>query len=109
MIELTQSAKTRIVNILIQHHKTAISFSVTNTGCNGHSYKLDFIDPDKIAKYDEKINLGDDLMLIIPASSIMFLLGTVIDFKEEKFGSSFQFINPQEASKCGCGESVSFK
>ena len=59
----------------------------------------------------EKVNKGDEVVeknginFIIDPSAIMFLIGSTIDWKEEKFKKGFTFENPNETARCGCGES----
>ena len=59
----------------------------------------------------EKIKEGDEVIkkqginFIIDPSAVMFLLGSTIDWKEEKFKRGFTFENPNETARCGCGES----
>ena len=61
----------------------------------------------------EKIRQGDEVIkkeginFIIDPGAIMFLLGSTIDWKEEKFKQGFTFENPNETARCGCGESFS--
>ncbi len=61
--------------------------------------------------YAEAREPGDELIeiegvnILIPKESLMFLLGSTIDYEEGKFSSGFVFINPNEKSRCGCGES----
>ena len=47
----------------------------------------------------------DDINVFIDPAAIMYLLGTKMDYKEDKFASSFVFNNPNETERCGCGES----
>ena len=52
----------------------------------------------------EKVFVDDVLILVDPAAT-MFLIGSKMDYKESKFSSGFEFENPNEISRCGCGES----
>ena len=53
---------------------------------------------------DEMINVNGINVFIDPAA-VMYLLGTKMDYREDKFTSSFVFNNPNETERCGCGES----
>ena len=73
-------------------------------GCSGLSYTLEYAD--EVKPYDEVAQFGDIKVLIDP-KAIMFLLGTTMDYREDKFKSGFEFVNPNEKGRCGCGESFS--
>jgi len=75
---------------------------VKTAGCSGLTYQLDFAR--QIGEGDEIVEL-DGTRLIIDPEAIMFLIGTEMDFVEDKLGSSFKFRNPNEKGRCGCGES----
>ena len=45
------------------------------------------------------------VLRLIDPKAIMYLLGTEMDYKKEKFSSQFIFKNPNETERCGCGES----
>jgi iron-sulfur cluster assembly protein len=55
---------------------------------------------------DELIE-DEDVKIFIDPAAIMFLLGSTMDFKSDKFKSGFVFMNPNETERCGCGESFS--
>ena len=66
------------------------------------TYKMDYVE--KKIDGDEMINV-DDINVFIDPAAIMYLSGTKMDYKEDKFSSSFVFNNPNEIERCGCGES----
>ena len=82
-----------------------ILLGIDKTGCNGHSYKLDF------AKKDEVKNLEyveqNNVKVFIDPKATMFLIGSEMDYLTDKLASRFVFKNPNEKSTCGCGESFS--
>ena len=94
MIEITDAAKTRIIDLLIDEHnpKLALRTFVQGGGCSGFSYGFTF---------DEEKNEDDFAM------SMQYLQGAVIDYKEETMGSQFVISNPNAQSTCGCGSSFS--
>lgn len=101
MITITDNAKAQFKHLLNEHNEKAVKLSLKSTGCSGHSYDLDF---SSLNKYDELI----DDVLIVEAKSIMFLLGTEIDWVDSQFGAHFVFNNPNVKNECGCGSSVGF-
>lgn len=82
-----------------------VGLSLKGGGCAGFSYSWDLIAEDDINEQDEIINTERG-KLVVESNSIMFLIGTTIDYKTEVFGSHFDIINPNAVSSCGCGESV---
>ena len=94
--KIIQSAPSDTVGILL---------GIDKTGCNGHSYKLDF------AKKDEVENLEyverNNVKVFIDPKATMFLIGSEMDYLTDKLASRFVFKNPNEKSTCGCGESFS--
>jgi iron-sulfur cluster assembly protein len=79
-----------------------IRIGVRSKGCSGMSYTLEFAD--KQEPMDEVVETGGIRLLIDPKASL-FLIGTEMDYEEEKLKSGFVFKNPNEKGRCGCGES----
>ena len=79
-----------------------IRIGVRSKGCSGMSYTLEFAD--KQEPMDEVVETGGIKLLIDPKASL-FLIGTEMDYEEEKLKSGFVFKNPNEKGRCGCGES----
>lgn len=79
-----------------------IRIGVRSKGCSGMSYTLEFAD--KQEPMDEVVESGGIKLLIDPKASL-FLIGTEMDYEEEKLKSGFVFKNPNEKGRCGCGES----
>lgn len=79
-----------------------IRIGVRSRGCNGLAYTLEFCDNSHPG--DEVVE-EKDLKVFIDAKAIMFVVGTEMDFVEEKLQSGFVFKNPNEKGRCGCGES----
>ena len=105
IISITDSAADRIKEILSSAEDNSIKgvrVSVVTGGCAGMSYEMNYI---------KEINSSDEVVedrgvkVFIDAKAIMYLLGTSMDYKKDKFSSSFVFNNPNETERCGCGES----
>ena len=79
-----------------------IRIGVRSKGCSGMSYTLEFAD--KQEPMDEVVETAGIKLLIDPKASL-FLIGTEMDYEEEKLKSGFVFKNPNEKGRCGCGES----
>jgi iron-sulfur cluster assembly protein len=79
-----------------------IRIGVRTKGCSGMSYTLEFADAQQ--PMDEVVETGGIKLLIDPKASL-FLIGTEMDYEEEKLKSGFVFRNPNEKGRCGCGES----
>jgi iron-sulfur cluster assembly protein len=59
-----------------------------------------------VAPHDEVVE-DKGVRLLIDQKAVLFLLGTEMDFRADKLTSGFVFLNPNQTSACGCGESVS--
>jgi len=79
-----------------------IRIGVRSKGCSGMSYTLEFAD--KQEPMDEVVE-AHGVKLLIDAKASLFLIGTEMDYEEEKLKSGFVFKNPNEKGRCGCGES----
>ena len=79
-----------------------IRIGVRSKGCSGMSYTLEFAD--KQEPMDEVVD-SDGVKILIDPKASLFLIGTEMDYVEEKLKSGFVFTNPNEKGRCGCGES----
>jgi iron-sulfur cluster assembly protein len=79
-----------------------IRIGVKTAGCSGLTYTIDFAR--EIGPGEEVIE-ADGVKVVIDPKATMYLLGTEMDFVEDKLGAAFKFNNPNEAGRCGCGES----
>ncbi len=104
IITLTTAAKNRVKEIIAKAKKNCIGIriKIDNTGCSGHSYKIDYA-KNKI-NGDEVISI-DNIKIFIDASATMYILGSKIDYVDNGMESGFVFSNPNEKGRCGCGES----
>ena len=104
IITLSNSAANRIKKIMSSADKEAIGVrvGVKSGGCAGMSYIMEYAKDKK--KNDEVIEEKGVKVFIDPAA-IIYLLGTEMDYKKDKFSSQFIFKNPNETERCGCGES----
>ena len=103
-IQLTEAAALRVQELLDKRGKPSIGIriGVRSKGCSGLSYTLEYAD--KKEPMDELVEQHGVTVLIDPKATL-FILGTQMDYVEEKLQSGFVFRNPNEKGRCGCGES----
>jgi iron-sulfur cluster assembly protein len=82
----------------------AIRLGIRKRGCSGMSYTMDFVNADQAGEAGDRIEKNGATLYVDPAA-VMFLFGTEIDYQEDDLQSGFVFNNPNEAGRCGCGES----
>lgn len=107
MIFISDKAKARVEEIWEQDHLTPEHFirvSVTSGGCSGLSYNMLF---DNELKKGDEIFEDKGMKLVVDAKSLLYLLGTTLDFSEGLNGKGFYFDNPNASRTCSCGESFS--
>ena len=104
IITLSDNAAARIKEIMSQDQQNSIGVrvGVKSGGCAGMSYIMEYA---KDVKPNEEIVEEKGVKVFIDPKAIIYLLGTEMDYKQEKFSSQFIFKNPNETERCGCGES----
>mgnify|MGYP001244826084 FL=1 len=104
VIKLSDNAANRIKEIIssAKNDTLGVRIGVKSGGCAGMEYVLEYAK--NINPKDEMIEDKGVKVFIDPAA-VMYLLGTQMDYKKDKFSSSFVFNNPNETERCGCGES----
>ena len=104
IIKLSDNAALRIKEIMSNAQKDSLGVrvSVKSGGCAGMSYVMEYA---KEIKPNEEIIEEKGVKVFIDPKAIIYLLGTEMDYKEDKFSSQFVFKNPNETERCGCGES----
>jgi len=80
----------------------ALRVGVKTGGCSGLMYEVEYAREKK--RFEEEVET-DGVKIFIDPTAIMFLIGAEMDYKTDKFQSTFVFNNPNEADRCGCGES----
>ena len=104
IIKLSDTAAARIKEIMSNaDNKTiGVRIGVKSGGCAGMSYSMEYA---KDKKANDEIIEDKGVKVFIDPAAIIYLLGTEMDYKKEKFSSQFVFKNPNETERCGCGES----
>lgn len=105
-LTLTDAAAERVRELMSRSEKPIIGLrvGVKTRGCSGMSYFVEYAEEKK--KFEEVVEDKGVTILIDPAAT-MFLIGSEMDYNDDKFQSGFTFKNPNEKARCGCGESFS--
>ena len=103
MIKVTEKAKDRIAELRKAESDANkhLRVSVSGGGCSGLMYNLSFdeeLDTDKTFE-------DNQVKILVDKKSLLYLLGTTLDFSDGLNGKGFQFVNPNASRTCGCGES----
>jgi iron-sulfur cluster assembly protein len=105
MITLTPAAIEKIKTQLKQRGKgLGIRIGVKPTGCSGLAYTIEFTDHFEVNDY---VFDFEDCKILVNAQSIEYLTGMNVDYVKRGLGEGFEFTNPLEKSRCGCG--ISFR
>lgn len=106
MIEITESAKTKILDIFYEEGNPNLKLRtfVQGGGCSGMQYGFTFDEEQN--EDDFEIDLGATKVLV-DAMSMQYLQGAAIDYKEDIMGANFSISNPNAQTTCGCGSSFS--
>lgn len=85
-----------------------VKFGIEGGGCAGFQYKWQILDKEEELYPDDDIIELDGFKFAVDGQSLMFLIGSIIDYKTDITGSHIDVINPNANAGCGCGVSVSF-
>lgn len=109
MITISNLAKFKVKEMIQNNFGKAVLLYINGSGCNGFSFKFKILKNDeKPDKLDEVVKV-DDYNMYLCGKSLIYIMGTNIDYKEDIMGSRFDFSSALIDSKCGCGTSVNFK
>jgi iron-sulfur cluster assembly protein len=108
MVTVTERAKSQIMVLMekegIMPETHSLRVGVTGGGCSGLSYQMKF--DDKIESTDTVIDL-ESVKICINKLSLLYLVGTELDYEDGLNGKGFEWRNPNATRTCGCGESFS--
>ncbi len=101
---LTPASNARIADLMAKAPTDAIGvkLSTPRRGCSGLAYSVDYIS--QAVPFDEKIETPGGT-LYIDGGSVLYLVGSTMDWVEDDFAAGFVFNNPNATGSCGCGES----
>jgi iron-sulfur cluster assembly protein len=105
VMTLSDAAADRIRQIMAQSPGAVagLRVGVKKGGCAGMEYTMEYADK---AQPGEEVIEDNGVTIFIEPKAVLFLLGTQMDYKTDRFSSTFVFNNPNQTSACGCGESV---
>ena len=105
MITVTDTAAKKIKQQLIKRGKgVGIRIGVRTTGCSGLAYTMEYVD-----EYTNEVGVTNfaqrDFVVLVDAKSLVYLNGLTMDWVRHGLNEGFDFVNPNERDRCGCGES----
>ncbi len=107
MITISDKAKKELISLRVKEKHPDnynLRVSVKGGGCSGLMYDLGF---DADLRERDEIYEDNGLKIVVDKKSLLYLLGTMLDFSDGLNGKGFQFVNPNATRTCGCGESFS--
>ena len=104
MIHITDLAYNKIKKLVIDQNKVGIRIGVKTTGCSGLAYVLEYVNDYKheagIINYGQK-----DFVVLVDMKSDVYVNEMTVDWVRQGLNEGFNFVNPKERDRCGCGES----
>ncbi len=105
MISLTEKAYEKVKTLLYKRGKgVGIRLGVRTTGCSGLAYTMEYVD-----EYEEELGVTNyaqkDFVVLVDLKSDIYLKGLTMDWVRNGLNEGFDFKNPNERDRCGCGES----
>jgi iron-sulfur cluster assembly protein len=103
-ITLTDAANARIAELMSKAPEGAIGvkLSTPRRGCSGLAYSVDYVT--EANPFDETLETPGGIFFV-DGASILYLVGSIMDWREDDFAAGFVFDNPNATGSCGCGES----
>jgi iron-sulfur cluster insertion protein len=105
-VSISARAADRVAALIKQQGNDALKLrlTVSGGGCSGFQYGFDF---DEEQKADDIVVERDGVTMLVDGMSLLYLMGSEVDFVEDLVGASFQVVNPNATASCGCGSSFS--
>jgi iron-sulfur cluster assembly protein len=105
MIILTEIAARKVRQHIDKRGRGhGIMIGVRTTGCSGLAYKLEYVDNPPITK-DYMTFESNGIKVYVNGRDLPYIDGLTMDYKRQGLNEGFEFINPKEKDRCGCGES----
>lgn len=107
MINLTDTAAQKVQNMLSRRgHGLGLQVGVRTTGCSGLAYTLEYVDVPPSSN-DCELYESQGVQVWVDRKSLVYLQGLTMDWVKQGLNEGFEFVNPNESARCGCGESFS--
>ena len=110
MVTISDKALSHVISLMLESGTTPethfLRVGVKGGGCSGLSYTMDF-DTTINESADEVVNVDGGLKVIIDKKSLLYLIGTELNYSDGLNGKGFEWVNPNASRTCGCGESFS--
>ncbi|MCK0070555.1 MULTISPECIES: iron-sulfur cluster insertion protein ErpA [Kordiimonas] len=105
-VSISENAAKRVAALIEQqgNPNLKLRLSVSGGGCSGFQYGFEF---DEEQKSDDIVVERDGVTMLVDGMSLLYLMGSEVDFVEDLVGASFQVVNPNATANCGCGSSFS--
>ena len=104
MISLTDAATNKIQRLVTAKQYAGIRLGVKTTGCSGLAYVLEYV-----SEYQADVGITNfaqpNFCVLVDAKSLPYIQGVVVDYVRQGLNEGFEFKNPNERDRCGCGES----
>lgn len=105
MISLSEKAASKVKAHLNNRGRgIGILLGVQTTGCSGLAYKLEYVD-ELPTNSDYMSYMSHDVLILVSQKDLPYIDGLMMEWKREGLNEGFDFINPNEKDRCGCGES----
>ena len=108
MIKVSQTAKVKVSSLMLEEGfdpiQDYVRVGVKSGGCSGLSYELKF---DKSSETEDKLFEHNQVKILVDKKSLLYLIGTTLEYSGGLNGKGFVFNNPNAQRTCGCGESFS--
>ena len=103
-VTLTPAAEERVADLMAKAPADAIGvkLSTPRRGCSGLAYSVEYVTA--ASSFDERIETPGG-SFFIDGASVLYLIGSSMDWVEDDFTAGFVFANPNAKGACGCGES----
>ena len=103
-VNLTPAAEARVAELMSKapDGTVGVRLSTPRRGCSGLAYSVDYVT--EAQPFDERIETPGGVFYI-DGASVLYLIGSTMDWQEDDFAAGFVFANPNAKGACGCGES----
>ncbi len=108
ILTVTSAAAKRLKDLMSKKADPSfigVKVGLARKGCENLSYTMDYAK--EASKFDEVVEVEKDIKVIVDKQAVMYLIGSVMDFKTSDISNEFTFNNPNSKSSCGCGKSFS--